>query len=45
MEGTEISRIILGLRAIGLSGDEINDFMIYIATGDKEYLPKENKNA
>lgn len=35
----ETSRIILGLRAAGWSEKDICDFIIFIATGDREYLP------
>ena len=41
MTMTEITRLITGLRKIGLSGDEINDFLIYIESGDVKYEPKE----
>ena len=38
---TEIARLITGLRKAGWSGDEINDFLIYIESGDEKYEPKE----
>ena len=41
MTEIDITRLILGLRKAGWSGDEINDFMIYIESGDEEYAPKE----
>ena len=41
MTMTEIARLITGLRKVGLSGDEINDFLIYIESGDEQYAPKE----
>ncbi len=36
----EISRLILGLRAAGWTEKEINDFMLYIESGDIQYKPK-----
>ncbi|MBR1478364.1 MAG: hypothetical protein IJ608_10430 [Lachnospiraceae bacterium] len=41
MNMQEVSRLILGLRELGLSGDEINDFLLYIESGDENYKPKE----
>lgn len=35
----ETSRIVLGLRSAGWSEKDICDFIIFIATGDEDYLP------
>lgn len=37
---TEVARLLLGLRAAGWSDTEINDFVLYIETGDERYKPK-----
>ncbi len=36
----EIVRLLTGLREIGLTEKEIDDFLIYIGTGNEEYKPK-----
>ena len=36
----EASRIILGLRAAGWDEKSINDFILWIETGNNEYKPK-----
>ena len=36
----EMSRLILGLRDLGLSGDDVNDFLLYVESGDENYKPK-----
>ena len=41
MNMQEAARIILGLRAAGWGEKEINDFILYIETGDERYKPKE----
>jgi len=40
---TEIARIILGLRADGWDEKKINDFMLWIETGDEKYKPKDTE--
>lgn len=40
MNMTENSRFIKGLRAAGWTEKEINDFMLYIESGEEEYMPK-----
>ena len=40
MNMTETSRFILGLRNRGWTEKEINDFMLYIESGNEEYMPK-----
>lgn len=39
MNMQEMARLIEGLRAIGLSGDEVADFLLWIESGDKSKLP------
>ena len=41
MNMQEASRVILGLRAAGWNEKDINDFILYIETGDEQYKPKE----
>ena len=40
MTMTETARLIIGLRAAGFSGKEINDFILFIETGEEQYKPK-----
>ena len=40
MNMTQNSRFILGLRTAGWTEKEINDFMLYIESGDEQYKPK-----
>ena len=40
MNMTEVARFLLGLRAAGWSEKEINDFILYIESGDEQYKPK-----
>lgn len=44
MNMSEASRVILGLRAAGWPEKEINDFILWIETGDEKYKPKETKS-
>lgn len=37
---TEVARMILGLRAAGWSEEEINNFLLWIATGEEQYRPE-----
>ena len=37
----ECSRFIIGLRDAGWSDTQINDFILYIETGDNQYKPKD----
>lgn len=37
----EAARLISGLRAAGWAEKEINDFILYIQTGEDQYKPKE----
>lgn len=45
MTMTEASRVILGLRAAGWNEKEINDFILFVETGEEKYKPKEVKKA
>lgn len=40
MNMTEVARLLLGLRAAGWSEKEINDFVLYITSGEEQYKPK-----
>jgi hypothetical protein len=37
---SETARLILGLRADGWSEKKINDFILWIETGEEQYKPK-----
>ena len=41
MQMSEVARLIVGLRAKGWTEKEINDFILWIETGDERY--KTNK--
>lgn len=41
MNMQEASRVILGLRAAGWDEKSINDFILWIETGEAQYMPKE----
>lgn len=41
MTMSEAARLIIGLRAAGWSEKSINDFILFIETGDEQYKPKE----
>lgn len=41
MNMSEAARLIIGLRAAGWNEKDINDFILYIETGDERYKPKE----
>ena len=45
MNMQEASRVILGLRAAGWNEKDINDFILYIETGDEQYKPKAKEKA
>ena len=36
----EMTRFILGLRNAGWSEEKINDFIVFIESGDEKYKPK-----
>lgn len=39
MNMSEAARLILGLRAVGWDEKDINDFILFIETGDDQYKP------
>lgn len=43
MNMSEAARVILGLRAAGWNEKEINDFILYIETGEEQYKPKQTR--
>ena len=43
MNMSETARLILGLRAAGWDEKRINDFILWIETGEDQYKPKEEK--
>lgn len=43
MNMMEASRLILGLRAAGWDDKSINDFILWIETGDEKYKPVEKE--
>lgn len=45
MTMAEASRVILGLRAAGWDEKNINDFILWIETGDERYKPKDKEKA
>ena len=40
----EVSRVILGLRAAGWDEKSINDFILWVESGEEQYKPKCDKN-
>lgn len=44
MNMTEVTRLILGLRSAGWSEKEINDFIVYIESGEEQYKPQKGKD-
>lgn len=42
MNMQENARLILGLRAAGWSEKKINDFILFIESGDEQYKPTED---
>jgi len=44
MNMTENARLILGLRALGISDTEIANFILYVETGEDQYKPKPKSN-
>lgn len=43
MNMQENARLILGLRAAGWDEKRINDFLLYIESGDEQYKPKKEQ--
>jgi len=44
MNMQETARLILGLRSAGWTEEQINDFILYIESGEDQYKPKEEKD-
>lgn len=42
MNMQEAARLILGLRAAGWSEQQINDFILFIESGEEQYKPKQD---
>ena len=40
---TEVSRIIVVLRAVGWDGKTIEDFILWVGTGEEKYRPSNIK--
>lgn len=45
MNMQEASRVILGLRAAGWSEKDINDFILFVETGEEQYKPSQKNKA
>lgn len=45
MNMTEVARLLLGLRAAGWTEKEINDFILFIETGEEQYKPGQKEKA
>ena len=45
MNMQEVARLLLGLRFDGWSEKKINDFLLFIGTGEDQYKPKGRENA
>lgn len=43
MNMQETARLILGLRSAGWTEDKINDFILYIESGEEQYKPKDDE--
>ena len=43
MNMSETARLILGLRAKGMSDTEITNLILFIETGDEKYKPEEKE--
>ena len=39
MNTSEVARLIIGLRAAGWAEEKINDFLLWVGTGDNQYKP------
>lgn len=44
MTMSEASRVILGLRAAGWDEKSINDFILWVETGEEQYKPTSKEN-
>lgn len=45
MNMSEAARLIIGLRSAGWNEKDINDFILFIETGEEQYKPKEREKA
>lgn len=45
MNMQEMTRFVLGLRNAGWSEKKINDFIVFIESGEEEYKPGKEDNA
>ncbi len=45
MNMSEAARLIIGLRSAGWDEKDINDFILFIETGEEQYKPKEREKA
>lgn len=43
MTMSEAARVIIGLRAAGWDEKKINDFILWVETGDEAYKPNDQK--
>lgn len=43
MNMQEMARFVLGLRAAGWDEKKINDFVLFIETGEEQYKPGDDK--
>lgn len=43
MNMQEMTRLILGLREIGLDDKELADFLLWIENGEEQYKPKKKE--
>lgn len=43
MNMQEMSRLIIGLQKLGLTGDEITSFLLWIESGDATHMPNVKK--
>ena len=41
MNMQEVARLILGLREAGWTEKKINDFLLWVETGDEQYRPQQ----
>ena len=44
MNMAEVARLILGLRSAGWSEKQINDFLLFIESGEEQYKPQKTES-
>ena len=44
MNMTEMARFILGLRSAGWSEEKINNFIVFIESGEEQYKPRPDRD-